>query len=233
MHLSIIIPILNEEKILPTFLKYILATKSPNDEIIIVDGGSKDNSVKIASSYPVKLFKTKASRAVQMNVGANNAVNEILYFLHADCKPPKSFNDDIETAIKKGYKLGGYQLKIGEQEQGLKKINSFFSQLDLLIFQGGGDQSLFITKTLFTKMNGFNENYVIMEDFELIRRLRRLGYKKAILNNYIQSSDRKYESNGYLKVQLANLMAYSAFSFGVNPAMIKSIYKKILTDDYD
>ena len=228
MPLSIIIPVLNEEKLLPTLLEYLLSAKSEKDEIIMVDGGSKDNSCRIAGNYPIKLFHANTGRAIQMNTGAFHATNDILYFLHADCKPPKNFTEEIETAIKKGYQVGGYQLRIGEHNQGLKKINSFFTRLDLLIFQGGGDQSLFITQHIFNKIGGFDENFIIMEDFDIIRRLKAYGCKKAILDNYIQVSDRKYKSNGYLKVQLANLIAYSAFSIGIKPIRIKAFYKSFL-----
>ncbi len=228
MPLSIIIPVLNEEKLLPDILEYLLSAKAEKDEILVVDGGSKDNSCRIANNFPVKLFHTATGRAIQMNTGAHHATNDILYFLHADCKPPKNFTEDIETAIKRGYQAGGYKLRIGDRDQGLKKINSFFTRLDLLVFQGGGDQSLFVTKELFNEIGGFDENFIIMEDFDIIRRLRKRGYKKAILDNYIQVSDRKYKSNGYLKVQLANLIAYSGFSMGFKPVNIKAFYKRFL-----
>lgn len=229
MPLSIIIPVLNEEKLLPVLLDYLQNTKYTEDEIIVVDGGSKDNTCTIANSYPVRLFHTEvSSRAKQMNLGAKNALHDILYFLHADSIPPKSFSQDIKTARQHGIKLGGYKLKIGDKNQGPKIINSFFTKIDLLIFQGGGDQSLFILRDVFNELNGFDENYDIMEDFDLVSRSRSLGYKKAILDQYIQVSDRKYKSNGYVKVQCANLVAYSAFCIGIKPARIKSFYHSVL-----
>ncbi len=229
MPLSIIIPVLNEEKLLPVLLDYLQKSKCAEDEIIVVDGGSKDNTCSLATSYPVRLFHTEvSSRAKQMNLGAKNALHDILYFLHADSIPPTSFSQDILKARQGGIKLGGYRLRIGNKNQGLKIINSFFTKIDLLVFQGGGDQSLFILKEVFNELNGFDENYNIMEDFDLVRRARSLGYKKAILDKTIQVSDRKYKSNGYFKVQCANLVAYSAFCMGINPAWIKSFYHSIL-----
>lgn len=126
------------------------------------------------------------------------------------------------------YDLGGFKLNLGEGERKLTQVNSYFTSKDYLIFRGGGDQSMFILKETFKKMNGFDESFVIMEDFDFIKRARKCKLRNKILNECINVSDRKYKANHYWRVQLANLIAYTMFSLSVSPMKIKWAYSKLL-----
>ena len=204
MQLSVIIPVLNEEKLLPGLLNFLVDFLSECIEIIVVDGGSKDDTISIAKSYPVLLLETiKSNRASQLNLGAKMAKGEVLYFLHVDTMPPASFIQDIFEQRSAGYESGSYRLQLGEQKSGLLAINSFFTKFRWLIFQGGGDQSLFIGRSTFEKIGGYNDKTIVV-------------------------SNRKYQTNAYLKVQMANLIAFSAFKLGVSPVKIKSWYCSML-----
>lgn len=229
MQLSVIIPVLNEEKLLPGLLNFLVDFLSEGIEIIVVDGGSKDDTISIAKSYPVLLLETiKSNRASQLNLGAKMARGEVLYFLHVDTMPPASFIQDIFEQRSAGYESGSYRLQLGEQKSGLLAINSFFTKFRWLIFQGGGDQSLFIGRSTFEKIGGYNDSYVIMEDFDLVRRLWKHPIKTVVMDKTIVVSNRKYQTNAYLKVQMANLIAFSAFKLGVSPVKIKSWYCSML-----
>jgi predicted glycosyltransferase involved in capsule biosynthesis len=91
----------------------------------------------------------------------------------------------------------------------------------------GGDQTLFVTRALFERLGGFNERFVIMEDFEIISRIRRLASFFIVPQDVVVSA-RKYETNGWLRVQLANLTAFSLFFLKVSPARIARTYKAML-----
>ncbi len=229
IYASIIIPVLNESKLLPTLLQFLVEHSHSAIEIIVVDGGSSDNTQSIIQSYPVKLIECNLScRALQMNKGALAAKGQVLYFLHADTIPPVTFFEDIQLSINSGIDFGSYRLQLNDNNNKLLLLNSFFTRLGWLIFQGGGDQSLFINKSSFEKLKGFDTSFVIMEDFDFIRRARAEKLKWIVLDKSIKVSDRKYCANNYVKVQIANLLAYSAFRLGVAPIKIKSLYYSIL-----
>ena len=227
MDLSIIIPTLNEEEHLPRLLERLQSSSSrEKTEITVVDGGSKDKTLTCCRSYEIKTIKTRANRAIQMNTGARASQNSILYFVHADSVPPESFFGDIESSISEGSDLGCYRFRFESQNR-LLKINNFFTRFDRS-WSRGGDQSLFIRRSVFEALGGFREEYVIMEEYDFLRRARNHGYSFDIIPKDILVSARKYDHNSYLKVQLANLVAYSMFKYGAMPETIMRTYRSMI-----
>lgn len=228
-YLSIIIPVLNEQLLLANLLEFLTNPKREGVEIIIVDGGSTDQTKHIAQSFPIRFIECgKGNRAIQMNAGASESTGEVLYFLHADTIPPVNFYIDIQLQIKQGYDMGSYRLQLGSTKDRKLSLNSYLTRVGWLIFQGGGDQSLFIKRSSFNQLGGYDPDYVIMEDFDFIRRARTKKFKWRVMNQSIQVSARKYEANSYALVQFANLMAFSAFKLGVSPIKIKTMYHHLL-----
>ena len=227
MKLSIIIPTYNEEDNICSLLSQLLKVKDERiAEIIVTDAGSTDLTCSEALKYPVKLITTsKQCRAYQMNVAAREAIGDVLYFVHADTRPPISFVDDIDSALADNYSIGSYSFKLDSKDPRLKLL-SFMTRINMLISRGG-DHTLFVTKSLFQDMNGFDEKFVIMEDFDFIRRARKRT-KFKLLNNSVLVSARKYAKNSYTKVQWANLNAFLMFYFGVPPQKIKEMYQRRL-----
>ena len=225
---SIIIPVLNELNNLRHLLNHLLRISDSNSEIIVADGGSTDGSLAYVAQFgSVKLVQCKvASRAHQLNSGAKAASGSIYYFLHADAWPPKSFLTSIRQAVNNNYPLGCFQMFLTGKRSKLIRINSYFSA-SKNIFSGGGDQSLYIAAELFNHYKGFDEQWVIMEDFEFIRRLKP-AYTLNYIDRKILVSSRKYYQNSYLRVNLANLVAFLLFSLGCRPALIKIFYTKAL-----
>ena len=221
MKLSVIIPTLNEEGLLPDLLR-VLSGHSPQPEIVIVDGGSTDQTEQVAKHFDVNFTTSKASRAVQMNLGARNASGEVLYFVHADALPPKSFYQDIAKSIDLGHDAGCYRFRFNSSHP-LLKINSYFTRFNKMWCRGG-DQTLFIKKDLFQTLGGYNEYYTIMEEYDLIRTLMR-DYSFDIIPKDVLVSDRKYANNSWLKVQLANLKAFKMYREGNSPDDIKKFYE--------
>lgn len=225
--LSIIIPTLNEETGLGELLKHLQEVSSQNlvKEIIVVDGGSSDDTRRIAKENGAVLVESKRGRARQMNLGAKHAKAAILYFLHADTFPPKGFDQLIIKAISNGFEAGCFRMRFDTRNP----ILAFFAYLSKInhTLCRGGDQSLFITKTAFFNNGAFNEDYLIYEDTEFIRRLYKNLYFK-ILQEVVITSARKYRAKGWFKVQFHFGMIHLKNYLGAKPDELYKYYQKNL-----
>ncbi len=227
MKLSIIIPILNESKNLQELLPFFMEHDSKDEfEVIVVDGGSKDNSVEVALKLGAGLMKSEvSSRACQMNLGAKNATGEILYFVHADVRLLNSFFEDIIGVIDRGVPSGCFAYSFNSNNS-LLKVNSWFTQFNGIL-SGGGDQTLFVKREVFEALGGVDESFCIMEDFEIVRRLKK-KYSFLVIPKKITVSARKYETNSWLRVQLANLIVFVLFYLKTPPDKLKELYSRLL-----
>ncbi len=227
MLLSIVIPTLNEEKNIATLVPYLWQYGGQgNVEIIIVDAvKSKDNGDKIAQHHGAKVIKSEVCcRAVQLNLGAQHAQGDILYFIHADVIPTKTYYEDIIKAIQKGKDWGFFSYQFNSKKW-LLRFNAYYTRFNGL-FSGGGDQTLFIKKSIFHQIGRFREDYKIMEDFELTRRLKAQQFPFCIIKKDVIVSARKYEKNNYFKVNLVNFWVFLLFLRGDSQDKIIQIYKK-------
>lgn len=227
MKISIIIPTYNEAEHIGKLVGYLRKQDmgSVND-IIVSDGGSYDDTMMIAAHAKAHtVMSPNKGRALQLNYGASFAQGDILYFVHADTIPPKTYVKDIINAVTKGYDLGRF-LSVYQSDSWLLKINAFLSRVDS--FEGmGGDQTLFIKKSLFQEKGGFNTSMRIMEDFDFCARARHnKNYK--IIQKPVLISARKYNTNSWLKVQKANYTAVTMFKEGASPESIAKRYKEML-----
>ena len=223
---SVIIPLLNEESFVErciTILQERIQEKTT--EVIFVDGGSTDQSVLLLASSPFKLIKSSAGRAVQMNRGAKEARNPILYFLHIDSIPPLGFDRIINEEIEKGTTAGCFQMRFDHQHWALQ-LAGYFTRLNLP-FCRGGDQSLFIQKQRFQQMEGFKEHYPICEDNEFTDRLYREGTFK-VLPSILISSARRFEQNGVLYTQLIHGIVHLLRALGASPIRLHRFYKRYI-----
>ncbi|MGI9551704.1 MAG: TIGR04283 family arsenosugar biosynthesis glycosyltransferase [Aurantibacter sp.] len=223
--ISIIIPVLNEEDTVAALLSFLKENTSPINlrEIIVVDGGSTDNTVALAKNYPVRIFNSKKGRARQMNLGAQKAKGDILYFLHVDTLPPKNFDESILNSMGKGSLAGCFRMKFDSRS----KFLGFFAWCTRLNYKicRGGDQSLFITKELFEKTGGFNEDYVVYEDNEFTDRLYKLVDFK-ILPREVITSARRYEEKGEVRLQYHFGMIHLKNYLGAGPEQLYDYYKR-------
>lgn len=225
--ISIIIPTFNEADHINELVSYLKKHgQNKLAEIVVVDGGSTDDTQNLAKEAGANVFLSpQKGRAAQMNFGAEKATGDILYFVHADTLPPASFAGDILEAVKSGFYLGRYLSKY-KSTSWLLKLNALLSRLDT--FEGmGGDQTLFITRDLFERAGGFNSQMKIMEEFEFCARARKLG-KYIILPKPVLISARKYETNGWLKVQRANFTVVNLYKKGASQEELVATYKRML-----
>lgn len=227
MRISVIIPTLNEAASIAQLVLFAFQhSKGHVAEVIVVDAGSTDGTVSLAKEAGAQtLANAPRSRAMQMNEGARHATGDILYFIHADVKLVSSFVEDILCAISEGFDAGCYRFKF-DSPKVMLRINSYCTRFHGIMSRGG-DQTLFITRTLFIQLDGFDEYYSIMEDFDLIKRIWKHGKFKVIPKSVVVSA-RKYEQNSWLRVQLANLTVFMMFFLKRNPEQMKLAYKKML-----
>lgn len=227
MHLSIIIPTLNEAGFLDKTLKVLTTHANHPIEILVVDGGSTDATATIAQKFPVTWLPAPAKgRAIQMNYGAAHASGDVLFFLHADCIPPEHFYKHIQKAIDAGSQAGSFRYRFDKPGL-LLRLQTWFIRFPGLLFRGG-DQGLFITKKLFDTIGGYREEFVVMEDYDIIRRIKKHA-KPALLPQHAIVSARKYACNNWLQVQIANAVAMTMFLSGrYSPVRIQSTYYRLI-----
>ena len=227
MTLSVIIPTYNEA---PTIAGLIQSLRRHDPhrevEILVVDAHSPDGTAEAARQAGATVLLTpKPGRAAQMNLGATHATGEVLYFVHADVGIHPDYVATIGAAVARGYGAGCYRFRFDSRHP-LLRLNSYGTRFKGIMSRGG-DQTLFITRALFAQLGGFNERFVVMEDFEIIQRIRRQA-RFLIVPQDVLVSARKYETNGWMRVQVANLTAFSLYFLKVSPGRIARTYKAML-----
>lgn len=227
MQISVIIPTLNEAENIAWLVPFLFENQSGSTlEVIVVDAQSTDDTATIASSLGAKVLQSSQKcRAAQMNLGAQAAKGDVLYFVHADTKPLASYVSDIEASLAQGYDAGCYRYQF-DSDRLILKINAFFTRFDRIYFRGG-DQTLYVKREVFEALQGFDEYYTIMEDYDFLIRLR-ANYRFHIMQKSILVSARKYDTNSWLRVQLANLKAFRMFFAKKHPDEIRATYKQML-----
>ncbi|WP_272021796.1 TIGR04283 family arsenosugar biosynthesis glycosyltransferase [Olleya namhaensis] len=225
--ISIIIPVLNEAEHITELLYHLIDNASLNtiQEIIVVDGGSTDNTVSIINTLGlnIKVLHSEKGRAKQMNIGAKASKGDILYFLHADSFPPNRYDHLILEEIKKGNNAGCFRLQFDSKHWWLR-LASWLTKFSWRASRGG-DQSQFITKALFDDIGGFDETYTIYEDNILINEL----YKRnefVVINHKLKTSARRYEKHGIWKLQYHFWVIYVKKWFGASAEDLHHYYKK-------
>ncbi len=234
MNISIIIPILNEAATISTLLYHLIDNSFVKDnikEILIVDGGSTDGSQEIILQLSkqeniIRLVASQKGRAIQMNTGAKAAKGEILYFLHADSLPPLHFDMDIIEEVKKGNNAGCFRMKFDSNHWWLRFLG-WLTQFESKRCRGG-DQSQFITKSLFNEIGGYDESFIVYEDNELVDRLFALQ-QFVIIPKYIITSARKYREIGVWRLQYHFLNIHMRRWMGASSEDLYRYYKEKVT----
>ena len=223
--ISIIIPVLNEEGILHKTLSNI-----PSDlkrELIVVDGGSSDNTVKIAGEFTERIFFSDKGRAKQMNLGARHSRGEILLFLHADSiLPENAFTLIKNTLSSESIVAGAFDIELDHPSfiyRIIEKGANLRSRATSIIY---GDQAMFLRKTTFNSIGGFKD-IPLMEDIEISQRLKKIG-RIAFLRPPVKVSARRFQKEGPLYTVLRDwFIALQYTIFKVNPERLVKYYRDI------
>lgn len=227
--LSIIIPTLNEAAHLAATLARI--PKTPALEVIIADGLSQDTTLETAYSSGARIISSPRGRARQMNAGAREAQGEFFLFLHADTLLPDGFAEHIPLNLSRpGVSAGAFRLKFHPPLPGLKLIETLANWRARTLQWPYGDQAIFLRADRFRTLGGFAE-IPIMEDVDLIRRLRRQG-RIAIAPVPVITSSRRWQKNGIWRTSLINQIILAGYFAGI-PAdrLAHWYYKKGEKDD--
>ncbi len=231
MSIGVIIPTLNEEGALPATLASLEMTHF--DEVIVVDGGSRDRTQEIVESYrasvphpAIQVFESLPGRACQMNAGAAECRSDILVFLHADTRLPENARRAIETVVSDPHNIGGRFDVQFEKDEGyawvvsrMMNIRSRWSGIST------GDQALFVRRTVFEQLGGFAE-IPIMEDIEFSYRLKKVG-NIAPLRSRVITSFRRWEQKGPMRTIVKMWTLRFLYWIGVRPHTLNQFYGSI------
>jgi rSAM/selenodomain-associated transferase 2 len=226
--ISIIIPTYNESANIKATVERLIKYDINRliEEIIITDGGSTDDTVAIAKACSAKVvIGPKKGRAAQMNYGALLATGKVLYFLHADTIPPGNFTADINVALKQGYGIGSYRLSF-DYSHWFLNFNCWFTRFDVNAVRFG-DQSLFVETEIFKKSGGFREDWIMMEDQEIIHRLKKHG-RFIVLKGCVVTSARKYLDNGIYRMQGIFYKIWLLYYLGYSQEYLLQLHRKLI-----
>ena len=223
--LSIIIPVLNESRIINATIAHLSElTFSGSLEIIVVDGNLSGNTINaIASSDIIKIIGSKG-RGSQMNAGAAAASGNVLLFLHADTLLSHDALDQIMTAFQRYDIMGGaFDLEIASPKRIFRLIERAASIRSRLTRIPYGDQAIFLKKSVFDQIGGFKD-IPIMEEVELMQRLKKAGKKIKFIPRKVRTAARRWEKEGIIYCTLRNWTLITLYLLGVPPEKLNKFY---------
>lgn len=222
--ISIIIPVLNEAEGIEFLLQKLQVHRNVGHEIIVVDGGSQDQTISRSRTYADHVIQTEKGRGLQMNKGAAIARGEILLFLHADTQLPSIelclLSQEL-NASKKNW--GRFDVKLSENRIIFKMIASLMNLRSRFSSIATGDQAIFVRKKFFMRLNGFAD-IVLMEDIEFCKRAKRLS-KPLCLKVKVTTSSRRWQQTGVWRTIILMWQLRFAYYFGVQPETLKQYYR--------
>lgn len=220
MKYSFVVPCLNEEKFIIECLQSIRKNFN-GDEIILVDGGSSDQTLELASRFDVKIIKSAKGRGIQMNAGAEKATGDILIFVHADTFIPENSKQLIENEFANpNIKIASFRLGF-DADHKILNFYTKFSNYDSM-FTKFGDQCIIIRKTFLGELGGF-PNWSIFEDVHLLSKARKKS-KIKILDAAVVTSSRKFLLGGIIRTQIRNAILFLQYFLGLDHDKIARNY---------
>jgi rSAM/selenodomain-associated transferase 2 len=223
--LSVIIPVLDESQIINQTLNHLLERPSSRHaEIIVVDGSPQRNTIKVISHAGIKKVAAQKGRGTQMNQGARMATGDILLFLHADTCLEKGALKNIAETSKRGDIVGGaFHLGIRSEKKAFRIIEMAVKVRTRITRIPYGDQAIFLKRDRFCQIHGFKE-IPIMEDVELMQRIKKRGWKIAILPQRAYTSPRRWFKEGIFHCTYRNWLIMLLYLMGASPHRLSQYY---------
>lgn len=214
MKISIIIPVRNEAENIGMLLCALQPYRDHGHEVIVIDGGSEDDTVVIAKSLADTVLQTTAGRSHQMNTGSNCAKGEVLWFLHADSELPERADELIINAVTTGtFTWGRFDVRLSGRQILLRVVEKMMNLRSRLTGIATGDQGIFISRKLFEQVGGYPDQ-LLMEDIALCKELKKYQSPVSIREKMVTSS-RRWEKNGVIRTILQMWILRAAYYLGV------------------
>ena len=220
--LSIIIPVLNEVVALAKAFDGIALLRRSGAQVIVVDGGSHDDTVILATKLADRVLSTAKGRAMQMNCGARIALGDYLLFLHADTVMSNDAQLKLLEAIQNQPVWGRFDVRLSGRNMILRVVEYFMNLRSRVTGIATGDQAIFVSREVFCKLGGYSE-ILLMEDIVLSTRLRRWESPLCI-GSKILSDSRRWESNGILRTIVLMWVLRLLFYAGADANKLADIY---------
>jgi rSAM/selenodomain-associated transferase 2 len=221
--LSVVVPVLNEAAGIVNALQRLAPLRARGHEVIVVDGGSSDNTVALASPLADHVVHSPRGRAQQMNAGAARARGDLLLFLHADTQLPAAADGLISQALQAGTGWGRFDVRIGGTSAWFPVISALMNGRSRLSGIATGDQGLFMHTRLFQQLGGYAEQ-PLMEDIDLSRRLRAV-VAPICLRQQVVTSGRRWEKGGVWRTIVLMWWLRWRYWRGADPQTLARFYR--------
>ncbi len=223
MEMSVIVPAVNEESRVAGAVSSAWAAGAV--EVIVVDGGSCDETCRLAVEAGARLISSRPGRALQQNAGARATRGDVLLFLHADCRLPVDAGKQVEEALDDTSVVGGAFCQAidarGRLFRWLERGNAWRAGRRQVPY---GDQGVFVRRNCFEAVGGFPE-VPLMDDVMLARKLRRVG-RLAVVRGPLQVDARRWRQRGLIRQTLLNWCLLVAWTCGVSPDRLAEFYRR-------
>jgi rSAM/selenodomain-associated transferase 2 len=221
--LSIIVPVLNEQATIVATLTQLAPLRMRGVEVIVVDGGSADDSIGEARGHADQVMSSPRGRGAQMNAGAHAARGDVLLFLHVDTRLPAGVDSIVLEGLARSRRLWGrFDVAISGRSALLPLVAALMNARSRLSGIATGDQAMFVRRDAFLKVGGFPDT-ALMEDIGLSRRLKRLS-RPLCLGARAVTSGRRWDNAGALRTILLMWRLRFAFFLGANPTALARRY---------
>lgn len=222
--LTVVIPVLNEADNLPRTLEALKFAQYPGVvEVIVVDGGSTDNSVVLVQDMGCRVLSCEPGRGRQMNVGAQAGLGKYLLFLHADTILPANYLDLVSQCLSRpGVAAGAFSLAIADRRPAFRFLEKLISWRSRFFGWPYGDQAFFMERAMFDRVGGFWLES-LLEDVDMLRKIKKLG-RLVILPSKVVTSARRWQSLGVVFSTIINQLVMLGYYLRVPPKYLASLY---------
>ena len=222
---SVIVPVLNEAGTINVFIEHLHSLNTHEKiEIIVVDGDPDCQTARAITDKGIVTLSSKQGRARQMNTGAAVAGGEILIFLHADTElPPHALGIISSVMGQRQYMGGAFDLGIKSDRFAFRLIAQVASLRARVTRIPYGDQAIFMRRDFFSRIGGYRD-IPVMEDIEIMKRIKKLGGKIYLIPDRVHTSPRRWEKEGILYCTLRNWLLSSLFFLGISPEKLSRFY---------